>query len=226
MQGKERCSFSLPIWVTTHYEPQSALPRWIKYVVSSSSMSLPVKSLLMMSVDDNDNERSVTWTRWFPAWFSQLRDFVDQAPEFLRKSDTAFHVLLGSLWYHQQLGAEHYQLPLWVHGNLFWQLAGDGSLHGLGMSHATTASPTPRSAEEMLDGQYQRVDIPAHARSTQKGLPQKRLEEISAESSLFTPRRPNRSRDRTELHWTELWYPKTVWLVSDNPFDSWSAVGW
>ena len=33
------------------------------------------------------------------------------------------------------------------------------------------------SLEEMLDGQHQRVDIPAHARTAHKGLLQKRLEE-------------------------------------------------
>ena len=33
------------------------------------------------------------------------------------------------------------------------------------------------SAEEVLDGQRQRVDIPAHARAALKGLMQKRLEE-------------------------------------------------
>ena len=36
---------------------------------------------------------------------------------------------------------------------------------------------TPWSAEEMLDGQHQRVDIPAHARAAHTGLRQKRLEE-------------------------------------------------
>ena len=36
---------------------------------------------------------------------------------------------------------------------------------------------TPWSAEEMLDGKHQRVDIPAHARTANKGLLQKRLEE-------------------------------------------------
>ena len=36
---------------------------------------------------------------------------------------------------------------------------------------------TPWAAEEMLDGQHQRVDIPAKARSAHKGLLQKRLEE-------------------------------------------------
>ena len=33
--------------------------------------------------------------------------------------------------------------PLWIHMNVFWQLSGDGNLHGWGMSHATTASPKP-----------------------------------------------------------------------------------
>ena len=36
---------------------------------------------------------------------------------------------------------------------------------------------TPWSAEEMLDGQHQRVDIPAYARTAHNGLLQKRLEE-------------------------------------------------
>ena len=36
---------------------------------------------------------------------------------------------------------------------------------------------TSRSAEEMLDGQHQRVDIPAHARTAHKDLLQQRLEE-------------------------------------------------
>ena len=32
---------------------------------------------------------------------------------------------------------------LYVHQNLFWQLSGDGNLHGSGMPHFTTASPNP-----------------------------------------------------------------------------------
>ena len=36
---------------------------------------------------------------------------------------------------------------------------------------------TPCSAEEMLDGQHQRVDIPAYARTAHTGLLQERLEE-------------------------------------------------
>ena len=46
---------------------------------------------------------------------------------------------------------------------------------------------TLRLAEEMLDEQRQRVHIPAHARTTCKGLLQKRLERIFAESSLMSP---------------------------------------
>ena len=52
------------------------------------------------------------------------------------------------------------------------------------MSRATTASltilggwATPSLAEEMLDGQHQRVDIPARARTAHKGLLQKSLVE-------------------------------------------------
>ena len=56
------------------------------------------------------------------------------------------------------------------------------------MSCATTASLKPSfrapwrmgdavSTEEMLDGQRQRVDIPAHGRSAHNNLPHKRLEE-------------------------------------------------
>ena len=50
------------------------------------------------------------------------------------------------------------------------------------MSLVTTTSPghlggwaTPWSAEDMMDGQHQRVDIIAHAGTAQKGLLQKRL---------------------------------------------------
>ena len=89
----------------------------------------------------------------------------------------------------QRLGAEPDQLPPGSTGTSSGtELSRDGNLHGSGMSHATTASPnhppghlggwaTPWSAEEMLDGQHQRVDIPGHTRTGYKGLLQKRLEE-------------------------------------------------
>ena len=41
--------------------------------------------------------------------------------------------------------------------------------------------------EEMMDGQHQRVDIPAHARAAHKGLLLKNWKRISAESSLMSP---------------------------------------
>ena len=33
-------------------------------------------------------------------------------------------------------------ISLWIHRNLLWQLPKDRTMHGSGMSHATTASPT------------------------------------------------------------------------------------
>ena len=59
---------------------------------------------------------------------------------------------------------------------------------------------TPWSAEEMLDGQHQRVDIPAHARTAHKGLLKKRLEEDLCRIVPHVPRRSNRSRNQTELN--------------------------
>ena len=41
------------------------------------------------------------------------------------------------------MGCRAGSTSLWVHRNLFWQLSRDGNLHGLGMSHTTTASPKP-----------------------------------------------------------------------------------
>ena len=55
----------------------------------------------------------------------------------------------------------------------------------------------------MLDGQYQRVDIPANARTAHKGLLQKRLEQDLCwiVPQVPHPRRPNQSKDWTELNW-------------------------
>ena len=59
---------------------------------------------------------------------------------------------------------------------------------------------TPWSAEEMLDGQHQTVDIPALARTAHKGLLQKKKKKnwkrISAESSFISS---VRGLNRTEL---------------------------
>ena len=54
----------------------------------------------------------------------------------------------------------------------------------------------PWSAKEMLDGQPQRVDIPAHARTAHKGLLQKRLEE---DLSLIIPHVPLMNQSVKEL---------------------------
>ena len=85
-----------------------------------------------------------------------------------------------SAYIHRHRNTENIQeLPSYCRGT--------GNWHGSDMSHATTTSPkpffgghlggsaTPRSEEEMLDGQHQRVDIPAHARTAYKGLLQKTL---------------------------------------------------
>ena len=58
---------------------------------------------------------------------------------------------------------------------------------------------TPWSAEEIVDGQHQRVDIPVHARTAHKGLLHKRLEEDLCWIVPHVPRRPDRSGDWTEL---------------------------
>ena len=74
-----------------------------------------------------------------------------------------------------------------AHRNLFWQLSRDGNWHGLDISRTTTAflhpswhlggRATQQSADEMMDGQHQRVDIPGYARTAHEDLPYKRLEE-------------------------------------------------
>ena len=74
------------------------------------------------------------------------------------------------------------------HRKLFWQLSRDRNSHGSGCN--TPQQPLqnhpsghqgewmmPWSAEELLDGQHQRVDISASARTAHKGLLQERLEE-------------------------------------------------
>ena len=84
-------------------------------------------------------------------------------------------------------GCETRSTSLWAQRKLYRQLLRDGNSHVSDMSRATTASPepslghlggwaTPWSAEKMLDGQHQKVDIPAHTRTAHKGLLQKRPE--------------------------------------------------
>ena len=96
------------------------------------------------------------------------------------------HLLLGAQ--DQRLGAEQDQLPCRSTG------ASSGNCQEtetcMVRTRHTPQQPlqnhpsghlggwaTPWSAEEMLDGQHQRVDIPAYARIAHSGLLQKRLEE-------------------------------------------------
>ena len=76
-------------------------------------------------------------------------------------------------------------------------------------------------AEKMLDGQRQRVDIPVHVKTTDKGLLQKRLKRISAESSVMSPQGPNRSSDWTESSWNELPTRGDVCLNDESDFYLW-----
>ena len=76
-----------------------------------------------------------------------------------------------------------------------------------GISHAMTASPKPSfggtldggSAEDMLDGPHQRVDIPAYARTAHKGL----LQKTGRGSLLNRPSWPPNDpiSQGTELNW-------------------------
>ena len=57
------------------------------------------------------------------------------------------------LWYKMFKSRNAFLLLcMWVHRNLFWQLARDGNLHGSGMPYATTAYPKPSfRAPERVD---------------------------------------------------------------------------
>ena len=88
---------------------------------------------------------------------------------------------------HQRLGAEQDQLPCGSIETSSRNCQKMSNLHGSRMSCARKPLwnnssgyigwwATPWSAEEMLYGQRQRLDIPAHARTAHNGLPQKRLE--------------------------------------------------
>ena len=65
------------------------------------------------------------------------------------------------------------------------------------------------SAEEMLDGQYQRVDISTYARTAHNGLLQKRLEEGLCWIVCHVP--PT-TQSVNGLHWSELNYYWPFWL--------------
>ena len=103
------------------------------------------------------------------------------------KPDTWGNLFASPTWSTRATtGCRARSVSLWVHRNLFWQLATNGNSHGPSMWHPTTASLVPGqlggrvmlwSAEYFLDEQHQRADIPAHARTAHNILLQKRLEE-------------------------------------------------
>ena len=111
-------------------------------------------------------------------------------------------------------GCGAWSTSLWVHRNLFWWLSsGDCQEMETCIVWACHMPWQPLqnhpsghlgwwamhwSEEEMLDGQHQRVVIPAHAWTVHKGLLQKRLEEDLCWLSLMFPQWHNRSRDKTE----------------------------
>ena len=120
---------------------------------------------------------------WTPLADSEKKDpgFQSQVHE-----ETSPHPLLGAE--DQQLGVEHDQLScgyigtssgncqetetcrVWACHTPQQPLRNHPSGHLGGWVK-------PWSAEEVLDGQHQRVDIPAHARTAHNGLFQKRLDE-------------------------------------------------
>ena len=96
------------------------------------------------------------------------------------------YLILGAQ--DQQLGAEQDQPPLGSAGTSSGNCQETET--GVTQAYHTPRQPVqnhhprhlagwaaPWSAEELLDGQHQRVNIPAHVRTAYKGLLQKRLDE-------------------------------------------------
>ena len=113
----------------------------------------------------------------------------------LVSEEASLHLLPGAQ--DQRLGAEQDQLPCWPTGNpsgtcqkketrmvrICWPrqpLQNHPSGHCEGWA-------TPWSAEQLLGGHRQRVDIPAQARIAAVASRSKDLKRISAESSLIFP---------------------------------------
>ena len=84
---------------------------------------------------------------------------------------------------------------LWVHRNLLWQLSRDGNWQGLGMLHATTASPKPWSLGYAVVGRRNAGWI-----TSNKDLLQKRLEE---DLRSTVPHVPPTNKSVKGLNWTE-----------------------
>ena len=100
---------------------------------------------------------------------------------------------------------------LWVHMNLIWQLSRDRNLHGLDMSHATTASPKPsfRASWRVGDAVVGRRNAgwttskrghPCRRQNSSLGPPEekKNWKRIPVESSLIS--RDNPIGQGTELN--------------------------
>ena len=64
----------------------------------------------------------------------------DQGSQNQVPEETSPHLPLGAQ--DQLQGCEAGSTSLWVQRNLFWQLSREGNMHGSGMSHASTASPS------------------------------------------------------------------------------------
>ena len=97
--------------------------------------------------------------------------------------------------------------PLWVHRNQEMETCIVRACHMLQQASPKHPSGHLRGwvmlllAEEMLDGQHQGADIPAHARTVHKGLLQKRLEE---DLCWIVSRVPLMTQSVKGLNWTEL----------------------
>ena len=94
--------------------------------------------------------------------------------------------------------------------------ARDRNLHCSGMSYATTASPNHPSGllwwwatPCWMDNITEWTSLPMPELPTRASCTTD-WKKISAESSLLFPRRPNRSRDGTELHSSNLFFFRQV----------------
>ena len=112
---------------------------------------------------------------------------------------------------------------LWANRNLLQHLLRDRGMHGWGMLHATTAAPDPsfrvswRSWRHQGHGlqrkcwmdniKIQRVAVPAHARTADNGLHQKRLEE---DLCTIICRDPLITQSVKELNWN---WTEWQWLL-------------
>ena len=159
----------------THEQSFQSLP--FSFFVLSPHLSLsplvtklPVNSSAQALQASSDFYGCETWTLLADSE-KRIQDFGTKCP---RK--TSPHLLLVTK--DQRPGAERDQLPSESTGTSSgiracytpqWPLQNHSS--GRLWEWAT-----PWSAEEMLDGQHQRVDIPAHGRTAHDDLPKKRLE--------------------------------------------------